>query len=216
VPRSYNHLAGQSVERLAALSDGIFGVGMTLLVLDLRTPAVELVHGEHGLWAALASSAPQLVMYLMSFITLGIFWVGQQTQLNHLGGSDRHLTWINLGFLFAVTLLPFSTKLLAEFYAYRTALLEYWLNILLLGGGLYASWGYAHRNGLLKEGTPPDVPGAVCGRIVLAQSLYALGALLCIVDTRLSIAALVLVQLYYAVAPGFRRIALREGAAPEA
>ncbi len=62
-----------------ALSDGIFGVGMTLLVLDLRTPLHELVHGEHDLQAALLATLPQLIMYLMSFMTLGIFWVGQQT-----------------------------------------------------------------------------------------------------------------------------------------
>src|SRR5208283_315968 len=114
---SYNRIAGQSVERLAALSDGIFGVAMTLLLLELHVPAKELIHSEADLWQALAGLAPQLVVYLMSFITLGIFWVGQQTQLNHLARSDRHLTWIHLAFLFAVTLLPFSTRLLADFMA---------------------------------------------------------------------------------------------------
>jgi uncharacterized membrane protein len=201
---NYDHVAGRSVERLAALSDGIFGVGMTLLVLDLRPPLIEVIHGEHGLASALVSILPQLVMYMMSFLTLCIFWVGQQTQLNHLERSDRHLTWINLAFLFAVTLLPFSTKLLAEFYAFRTALLEYWFNILLLGAGLYSTWGYAFRHSLLKADMPADVPAVVCRRIVAAQSLYALGALLCVIDTRVSIAAIVIVQLYYAVSPGFR------------
>jgi uncharacterized membrane protein len=202
---SYNAFAGQSAERLAALSDGIFGVGMTLLVLDLRPPVMEVIHGEHDLLAALVAVLPQFVMYLMSFMTLGIFWVGQQTQLNHLERSDRHLTWINLAFLFAVTLLPFSTKLLAEFYTYRTALLAYWLNILLLGAGLYCSWGYAFRNKLLKHSTPADVPAVVCRRIIFAQSLYAGGALLCTWDTRLSIAAIVAVQLFFVLAPGFRQ-----------
>ena len=51
----------------------------------------------------------------MSFVTLGIFWVGQQTQFNHLNRSERQLTWMHLAFLFGVTLLPFSTRLLAEF-----------------------------------------------------------------------------------------------------
>jgi uncharacterized membrane protein len=200
---TYDLVAGQSAERLAALSDGIFGVGMTLLVLDLRTPLMETIHSEHGLLSALATILPQFVMYMMSFMTLGMFWVGQQTQLNHLERTDRHLTWINLAFLFAVTLLPFSTKLLAEYYIFRTALLAYWLNIFLLGLGLYAAWGYAFRHKLLRTGTPHGVAAAVCRRIIIAQSLYAAGAALCIWDTRLSIAAIVAVQLFYVLAPGF-------------
>jgi uncharacterized membrane protein len=46
---SYNQIAGQSVEQLAAVSDGIFAVAMTLLVLDLRVPAQEAIHSEHDL-----------------------------------------------------------------------------------------------------------------------------------------------------------------------
>src|SRR5712691_7753473 len=131
---SYNRIAGQSVERLAALSDGIFAVAMTLMVLDLRVPAAEAVRSEHDLWRALETLSPRLVMYLMSFLTLGIFWVGQQTQLNHLARSDRSLSWIHIAFLFAVSVTPFSTTLLAEFTTYRVALLAYWVNILVLGG----------------------------------------------------------------------------------
>ncbi len=67
---------------------------MTLLVLDLRTPAAGAIHSEQDLWSALSAMAPQLTTYLMSFLTLGIFWNGQQAQLNHLERSDRHLTWI--------------------------------------------------------------------------------------------------------------------------
>ncbi len=202
---SYNRIAGQSVERLAALSDGIFAVAMTLLVLDLRVPATEAVHNKHDLWRALVAISPQLLMYLMSFITLGIFWVGQQTQLNHLARSDRHLTWIHIAFLFAVTIMPFSTRLLAEFTSYRTVLLAYWGNILLLGVVLYCSWGYATRRGLVKDDIPAEVPAAICRRIVIGQLLYAFGALLCAFNTYWSIAFIVLVQLNYAIAPRIRR-----------
>jgi uncharacterized membrane protein len=200
----YNRIAGQSVERLAALSDGIFAVAMTLLVLDLHAPAAQAIHGEHALWRALAALSPRLLTYLMSFLTLGIFWVGQQTQLNHLVRSDRDLAWIHLAFLFAVTITPFSTKLLAEFIAYRLALLAYWGNVLLLGAFLYASWGYAIRAHLVKDDMPAGVPAAICRRIAIAQSLYAAGALLCVISTTWSITFIVLVQLNYAIAPRIR------------
>jgi uncharacterized membrane protein len=198
---SYNRIAGQSVERLAALSDGIFAFAMTLLVLDLRVPAMEAVHSEHDLWRGLTALAPRVIMYLMSFMTLGIFWVGQQTQLNHLERSSVRLSWIHLGFLFFVTITPFSTALLAEYTTYRIALVAYWLNVLCLGSALYLSWGCATRLGLVKDDIPPEVPGAVCRRILIAQALYAFGALLCVISTHWSIAFIVVVQLYYALAP---------------
>jgi uncharacterized membrane protein len=196
----YNRIAGQNLERLAALSDGVFAVAMTLLVLDLRAPAAEAIHSEHDLLAALAALSPRLVTYMMSFLTLGIFWLGQQVQLDRLARGDRDLAWLHIGFMFAVTLVPFSTGLLAEFMAYRTALLAYWANILLLGIVLYLTWGHASRARLVKDDTPPDVVAAICRRIIVAQSLYAFGAALCVFSTYLSIAFIALVQINYAVA----------------
>jgi len=199
----YNRVAGQSVERLAALSDGIFAVAMTLLVLDLRVPASDAVHSEHGLWRMLVALSPRLLIFLMSVMTLGIFWVGQQTQFNHFARADRNLAWIHIAFLCAVCLIPFSTSLLAEFIHYRTALLVYWMNILLLGATLYWSWSYATRAALLSDHVPTDIHTAVVRRIVIAQSLYTAGAALCFLNTYYSIAAIVLVQVNYAIAPQF-------------
>ena len=200
---SYNRIAGQNAERLAALSDGVFAVAMTLLVLDLRAPSAEAIHSEQDLWWALLKMAPRLLMYMMSFMTLGIFWIGQQTQLNHLRRSSRNLTWIHLAFLFLVTLIPASTALLAEFTQYRLAMLAYWLNILLLGATLYWSWVCALGSGLVKEDMPAHVSDAIKRRILIAQSLYAFGALLCFFNTYWSIAFIVLVQLNYVIAPRF-------------
>ena len=199
----YNRVAGQSVERLAALSDGIFAVAMTLLVLDLRVPAGEAIHSERGLWQALVVLAPRLVIFLMSVMTNGIFWVGQQTQLNHFARADRNLAWIHIAFLCCISLTPFTTSLLAEFIHYRIALLVYWFNILLLGTTLFWSWSYATRASLLSDELPEDIHSAIVRRIVIAQTLYAAGAALCVFNTYYSIAAIVLVQVNYAIAPRF-------------
>src|ERR1700689_476583 len=179
----YNRVAGQSVERLAALSDGFFAVAMTLLVLDLRVPAAEAIHSEHDLWHALIALTPRLIVFLMSVMTNGIFWVGQQTQLNHFARADRNLAWIHIAFLCAVSLTPFSTALLAEFIHFRIALLVYWFNILLLGATLFWSWSYATRARLLADDVPAEIHPAVVRRIVIAQSLYAAGAALCLLGT---------------------------------
>jgi uncharacterized membrane protein len=197
----YNAIAGQNIERLAALSDGLFAVAMTLLVLDLKVPAAEAIRSDKALLAALCDLVPRLVIYLMSFLTLGIFWVGQQTQLNHLARSDRHLTWIHLGFLFAISLMPFSTSLMAEFIAFPTALLVYWLNVFVLGAMLFASWRYAMHARLVRVEVTPVIDRSVERRIVIAQALYAFGAALCWVNTYWSIGFIMVVQLNYVFAP---------------
>ena len=201
-PRRYNELAGRRVDRLAGISDGIFAVAMTLLVLSLAVPALGSGATEAELWQKLRELGPGIVIYTMSFMTLGIFWVGQQTQMSQLERSDRHYTWIQLGFLFSVTLVPFSTQLLAHFPALRTALVEYWLNIALLGGMLLVSLEYGLRAGLFSEGMKAEQARLIRGRVMIAQVLYAIAvALSLVLPTYVSIAVFVLIQLNYVLAP---------------
>lgn len=144
-------------------------------------------------------------MYLMSFLALGVFWVGQQAQLNRLARSNRSLSRMRIVFLFGVTVIPFSTRPLAEFPVYRTALVVYWLNILFLGVALYFRWTCALHELLRRAEMAHGVPKAIKLRIAIAQALYASGALLCVMNTYCSISFLRLVQLYCVIAPRFGR-----------
>ena len=218
MPVSYRQIAGVSLERLAALSDGIFAVAMTLLVLGLSVRASSALHpprplwvpgavgSERAVWEVLRRLAPHLLTYLMSFLTLGIFWVGQQTQLSQFRRSDRDLTWIHLMFLLGVSLMPFSTMLLADYLTYRLAIAVYWLNIVLLGGLLYVSVRYARRARLIKEDVTAEMTAASERRIIVYQALYAFGGLLSVISTYLSIGFIIVVQLNAAIAPRFWRL----------
>jgi uncharacterized membrane protein len=200
----YNRIAGRNLHRIAALCDGVFAVAMTLLVLDLRAPAANAIHSERDLLHALAALSPRLLTYLMSFVTLGIFWVGQQTQHDHMAKSDRSYAWINIAFLMVVSLVPFSTAFLAEFITYKTALLVYWLNILMLGVLIGGQLYRARAFGLLKEDVPQEYFTAVVRRVVTAQALYAFGAALCLISNWWAIGFIVALQLIYAIAPRFK------------
>jgi uncharacterized membrane protein len=201
---NYNRIAGKNLDRLAALSDGVFAFAMTLLVLDLRPPDIASVHSERDLWNALIAIAPRMAPYLMSFLTLGIFWVGQQTHHDRLAHSNRSYAWLQLMFLLVVTLVPFSTALLASFIAYRTALLLYWFNILLLGITLYAAGLRAELSGLEKPGASREERRAILRRIFVGQGLYAFGAALCVFSTYWSIGFIVAVQINYTVGLRFK------------
>jgi uncharacterized membrane protein len=195
-------MAGTSLDRLAGISDGIFAVSMTLLVLGLAVPPVISRPTEGELWNELMNLGPNVLIYTLSFMTLGIFWVGQSTQMSQLVRSNRHYAWLMLTFLFAVTLLPFSTGVLAHFSNLRVALVEYWLNIVLLGFVLLAAFEYGLRAHLFDESQQGQVARLIRGRILIAQALYAFATAISILfPTWVSIALIVLIQLNYVVAP---------------
>jgi uncharacterized membrane protein len=199
--RHYNSFAGNDVGRIEALSDGIFAFAATVLVLDFRSPEPADIHSEAELMSALLASSHRLMPWLLSLLTLGIFWVAQQTELSHLARSNRDLTWLHLAFLALITVLPFTTRLLADFFTYRVAFLIYWFNIFILGAAVYTTSTYAVRAKLIRDDAPPELLTGFRRRIFIAQSLYAAGALVGLLNVPLGIALIILVQLNYAVAP---------------
>ena len=201
-PLRYSAFAGRSLSRLAGLSDGVFAVAMTLLVLDLKVPAADGVRSDADLAHLLAAQGPRVLTYLLSFLTLGIFWMGQQTQLSmHIERADRTLSWLHIAFLCAVSTMPFSTSLLAEFVHLRLPVAVYWGNLFLLGLLLYLALRHAERGGLLSDDADPAVIAAQRRRILGYQAAYAVAAALCVTNAYVSIVALVVLQLHSVIAP---------------
>jgi uncharacterized membrane protein len=200
----YNQIANRSLERIGALSDGLFAIAMTLIVLEIHVPTPTGIATESDLWTNLVQLGPRFLTYLLSFMTLGIFWNGQQTQLSYVVRGNRDLSWLSLLFLAIVALFPFTTSLLAEFFQFRLALGLYWLNIFLGGLALLATWTYVERAGLVREDAGPEVGHAIRRRIVIAQGLYAAGFVIGLVfGTLPAVIVIVLIQLNFAISPRF-------------
>ncbi len=199
----YNQIANRSLERIGALSDGLFAIAMTLIVLEIQVPVLPHGSTDADLLGALGALVPRFVTYGLSFLTLGIFWNGQQTQLSYIDRGNRDLAWLELLFLAIIALFPFTTSLLAENIDLRLALGLYWLTIFLSGSALYAIWSYAERAGLVRDGVGPEVGAAIRRRIWTAQALYAAGFLISLLPTGTypAIAWIVVVQLNFAIAP---------------
>ncbi len=194
----YNKIAGQDTGRIIAISDGVFGVALTLLVLEIRVPVLESIHSEQGLISAFIELKEKFLVYFLAFMTCGIFWLGHSSQYKHIVKSDRNLNWINLLFLLFVTMLPFTTSFLGDYTKFKFPVFIYWINIFMLGAMLYINWIYACKHQLVNEETKDIVDQPLKKRIIVAQSLYALGALLCFVSPYLSIGFIILIQMNYA------------------
>ena len=200
---TYNEVATtRSLHRVAALSDGLFAIAMTIIVLEIHVPVLGEQATDNDVRDVLLLLAPRFLTYVLSFLTLGIFWNAQHTQLNYIARADRHYAWLQLAYLAVVALLPFSTSLLAEAIGVRLAFAVYWVNLLALGVMLYVAWAYAERARLVDAETDPETSRVLKQRIVNYQLLYFVGLLLSIpLGTIPGIVFVVLVQLNSAVAP---------------
>ena len=186
--------------RIVGITDGVFAIALTLIVLEIRVPAHETIHSEHDLLAAIAALAPRFLTYALELPDAdhllvrpaGAAWADRQIRQ-----AARHAEPL-LSRLHR--LVPFSTDLLADFLEFRTAVLVYWLNLLMLGVTLFASWRYAEKNGFIAEDVDAETRRTVYLRIVKAQILWAVGAALCLVSPLLSVGFILVVQLIYAAA----------------
>src|SRR5262249_45918526 len=134
---------GLPKSRIEALSDGVFAIAMTILVLNIQVPEGG---GSEQLLARLGALWPKFASYAMSFVMLGVLWVGHHFQFHYIRRTDRPLLWINLLFLLAVTFLPFSTGVLANYYSTHVAVILYGSTIIIAGACLLGHWAYATRD----------------------------------------------------------------------
>lgn len=126
------------MERFILFSDGVFAICITLLVIEIKVPNPEdlLSFSDAGLWEYLTKNALIFLGFLISFGIIGHYWTVHHRIFGYGKGYTSGLIWINLGFLFSVVLLPFSSGLLAEYGSATHMYLPYGIyvaNICLTG-----------------------------------------------------------------------------------
>ncbi|MEO8740378.1 MAG: TMEM175 family protein [Casimicrobiaceae bacterium] len=132
--------------RVEALVDGIFGVAMTLLVLDVKLPQGLPLDTDAAMRAQLLGLTGNFRIYLISFVVLGLYWIGHHMQFHLVRSVDRMMLWINLCFMFGVTMIPFSTSVLGEYGDLRSSAIVYGLNLLWLALVYWIQISYLERN----------------------------------------------------------------------
>ncbi|MGH6770171.1 MAG: TMEM175 family protein [Xanthobacteraceae bacterium] len=115
--------------RLDGLTDAVFGVAMTLLVIDLRLPETFHPRDAADLWRALSELSTQFLAYAISFAVLARRWVGL-AKLSEPADADRFARWALLH-LFLIALIPFSTMLIGRFSELTPAIAIYAANTIL-------------------------------------------------------------------------------------
>ncbi len=134
--------------RIEGLTDGIFAIAMTLLVLTIELPGN--ITAESSMEAYISSLAPQLFTYALSFILLGVFWRVNHIHLEKVKGADTGFLWINLIWLMFVALVPFSTELMGNSTGLAASNMFFHVNMFIIGVLLTLNWFYSYHRGLLS------------------------------------------------------------------
>jgi TMEM175 potassium channel family protein len=166
-----------SKNRVEALTDGIFAVAMTLLVIELKLPDRAAVVTQRDFVEAVAALIPKFQSWLISFFILAIFWYKHHRQFHYVRIVDAKLLWLNIVYLSFVSLMPFSSAMAGEYPRMLLSQIAYSVNMILLAaGGLVINHYVFHHPQLWSE---PITRGFYRGSLFRTAGLIvvALGAI---------------------------------------
>jgi len=138
---------GLTTRRIEALTDGVFAIAMTLLVLTLDLPQINKgMVPRCQLHDFLFSQWYVLYNYALSFILLAMFWVMHHVQFHLIQRTDRIHLWINMIILLFIALVPFSTSLVGDFHGVRLAEFFFSANLFIVALLFLLNWLYSSYN----------------------------------------------------------------------
>ena len=131
---------GTDPTRVLALSDGVFAIIVTLLVLEIHVP--EFGPGQ-TLRNALREIRPSLIAFLISFVVVAIAWAGHRDLFALIRRTDRGIVWLNFLYLLPLSVLPFGAAMLATYERDPIALRIYGMILVATVVTRLATWLYA-------------------------------------------------------------------------
>lgn len=103
------------LERIIFFSDAVFAIAITLLALEIRLPSLPAQATNAQLLAALGALGPRYLSYAISFLVIGLLWLGHHRAFRHVHQYSNRLIFLNILFLLVIGFLPFPTAVIGEF-----------------------------------------------------------------------------------------------------
>ena len=173
-PADRRRVLSLRTSRMEAFSDGIFAIASTLLVLDLPIPAASLP----DIGQRLLDQWPIYLAYLVSFATIGQAWLAHSVITEYLDRADSILLRLNLVLLLLVSVLPYPTHMLAEYFpsenGERIAATVYGLNLLAINGFISVLWHYAVAEHLVRRDNSETDVRAITSKLDPSLVSYAI------------------------------------------
>lgn len=111
--------------RVEAFSDGVFAIIVTLLVLEIKVPHIDLHDNSNDLLKALIGLFPKFISWIISFFTVCVIWVNHHRLFKIFHIFNHGLFWWNAILLMWCSFIPFPTAVLGDYPNNQTAVLLY-------------------------------------------------------------------------------------------
>ena len=191
--------------RIEALSDGIFAIAMTLLVLELKVPELHADASNVEVWPALMKLWPVFISYAASFASLGVYWVAHHNMYHAIRHSNRVLLCLNILFFMFVSFVPFATSVVNAFPQTQVAPVFFGANIALIGWVLYAQWSYAcSQPGMVGAQATEEYRNLVRSRFFWIPLILSFTVLVCYWSVPISLGVYMVLLPFYLI-PGKTR-----------
>lgn len=186
--------------RMETFSDGVFAIDITLLTFQLKAPSLKAATSSHNLALALLQQWPNYVAYLISFTTIFIIWLNHHRMYNVILRSDSRFMFYNGLLLMLVTIVPFTTSLLADYIntpAHQLSAALYMLLFAGISGTLLLMWNHATDNfRLLKRPAANVRSQTVRTSLIISTVIYSVVAGLSFLVPLLSILVSLMMVVY--------------------
>jgi len=143
---------GLAFERVAFFSDAVFAIAITLLIIDVRVPALPEDATADQLLKALGSTVPAVFAYALSFATIGLYWLSHWRRYRFIARVDERVVGLNLVLLGLVAFIPFPTSVIGEHGDLVPAVIFYALAQAAAGIAGTLTWVDVWRRGLTVPG----------------------------------------------------------------
>lgn len=200
----------KDLDRLRNLSDGVFAIVFTLLVLNLQVPHMTELRTNTELARALLDLSNVLAGYVVSFLVIGVFWMVHLRIVRRIIHPNRRVLSANLVFLFWLSLLPFSTMLSTGAGRVSLAWGLYAANVALLGLSVVWIWRRAVTLGCVDEHVTPLYGKYIAIRSYSVSAIFFLSAIVAFLDLPLARWTLVILPIWMAVVRRHYRPRLHE------
>ena len=147
----------EEFSRTLALSDGVFAIAMTLLVVTIALPTLDNASSTDDMLDALGDLSGSFISFFISFAVIARYWAAHQQQFSMLARMDRGFVGLNLVYLAFIALLPFPTDLLGNYFENPISIVVYATNVAIISGMEVVLFRRAYRADLLAHSMPEDV-----------------------------------------------------------